>query len=232
MKILALLLFGAAAGAAPAEFEAIHKRPFWTNQKGIVSIEDTELCFSTASKEPKRQCWEYQDIQHLDRISSTELALLSYEDVAWKLGRDRTYRFELTSGEISDALFEEVSEKIGRPVTDRVVGKPGAAEQELAVKRLEAFGGSEGALYITPERIVYLAQGEKRSRSWLVERDVESVWSSDPYRLEVHVYEGEAGSLRKPRAYKFALKERIDTEFYRRLKLRLYKVDRARDLVP
>ena len=232
MKTLALFLFAIVAGAAPLEFEAVRKKPYWKDQQGVVSIGDSAVCFVAGAKGAERRCWTYRDIQHLNRVSPTEFSLLSYEDVAWKLGRDRTYRFELTSGELSDALFNEITARIGRPATDRVAGKPAEVERELAVKRLETFGGSEGALYLTPERIVYLAQGEKRSRSWLLARDVESVWSSEPYRLEIHVHEGAAGSFRKPRVYKFALKEPLDAEFYRRLKLRLYEIDRQRDLTP
>ena len=59
-----------------------------------------------------------------------------------------------------------------------------------------------------------------------------AVWSSEPYRLEVHVYEGAGGAFRKPTVYKFALKSPLNGDFYRRLNLRLYAVDRERSQMP
>ncbi len=222
-----------AASAFPeTTFEAIRKKPLWLDQKGTVRIDDSGVSFTPAGKDEKTRTWSYRDIQHLDRISTTAFALLSYEDVAWKLGRDRTYRFEITSGEFSDALFEQVASRIGKPATDRVTEAPATAEQEIPAKRLETFGGAEGDLYFSPERIVFSSEAAQQSREWTIERDVASVWSSDPYRLEIHAWEGSPGAFRKPRVYKFALKAPLNAEFYRRLKLRLYDLDRARGLTP
>lgn len=232
MRLLAAFLFvDTVLGAA--QFDVIRKKPLWLDQAGTLRVEDSQICFTPAGDDEERRCWAYgADIQHLDRVSPTELALLSYEDVAWKLGRDRLYRFELVGGELSDDLFAEMAARIGRPVTDRV--PPDAADSDLGIpaKRLRTFGGSEGAVYLSPERIVYRTDAESESREWRLDREVASVWASDPYRLEIHVYEGNSGSFRQPERYKFALKEPLDPETYRRLKLRLYEIDRERDLSP
>lgn len=229
MKILALLSLAAVLGFGQSEFDAVRKKPLWRDQTGVVRIDDTGILFSSKGDD-KARSWRYEDIQHFDRISPTEFTLLSYEDVAWKLGRDRTYRFVLSSEELSDELFEKVSDRIGKPATDRVTERPASAQQELPVKHLTTFGGSEGTLYLSAERIVYFTEARKQSREWLLDRDVQSVWSADPYRLEVHVYEGNPGAFRKPQVYKFALKRPLDADFYRRLKLRLYELDRERGL--
>lgn len=232
MRILSLLLLACVVGAAQTEFEVIRKKPLWFDQKGTVTFGELDVSFTSSDKDDKVRSWKYRDVQHLDRVSPTEFILLSYEDVAWQLGRDRSYRFALVSGELSNELFDSVVARIGKPATNRVVDPPGAVEQELPVKHLLTLGGSEGTLYFSPERVVYSTQEAKQSREWLLDRDVHSIWSSDPLRLEVHVYEGNPGEFRKPRVYRFALKQPLDPEFYRRLKLRLYDIDRERNHMP
>ena len=232
MRVGAVFLFFHVFLSA-AQFEVVRKKPLWLDQKGTLRIEKSEVCFAPAGDDEEARCWAYAtDIQHLDRVSPTELALLSYEDVAWKLGRDRFYRFELEGGELSDALFTEMAARVGRPVTDRVPPEALEAESGLPAKHLKTFGGSEGSIYFSPERIVYRTDAEGESREWRLDREVASVWASDPYRIEIHAYEGNPGAFREPERYKFALKKPLDPEIYRRLKLRLYEIERERDLAP
>lgn len=230
MKLLALFVLAAAAGTAQQELEVVRTKTLRPNQAGVLRISDSELCFEPKGKQ-EAHCWAYQDIQSLDRVGPAELELLSYEDVAWKLGRDRSYRFELRGGELSDALFDRLAEAVGKPVTDRVVAEPSGSYQTIPAKHLKTLGGSEGELLLAPDRIVYLSDADEQSREWRLDREVESVWSADPYRLEVHVYEGRAGSFRQPKVYRFALKKPLDPELYRRLKLRLFEIDREHGLV-
>jgi hypothetical protein len=232
MKTLILLLLTTGLVVAQTSFEVVHKKSLWFDQKGTVRIDDSGISFQPGGKDEKTRAWAYDDIQFLDRVSSTEFRLLSYEDVAWKLGQDRRYRFVLTSGELTDKVWDYAAARIGTPITDRAGSRPVSAEQELPVKHLTTLGGSEGVLFLSTERIVYQTEARKKSRDWLVTRDVQSVWSADPYRLELHVYEDKRGSFRAAKVYKFALKKPLDAEFYRSFKLRLYEVDRRRDLTP
>jgi len=230
MRVLTLFLLAASLGTAQEEFEVVLKKPLWLDQEGTLRVSDSGVCFASKGEGEAARCWDYADIQHLDRVSSTELRLLSYEDVAWKLGRDRDYRFELLAGELPDVLFDRMTERIGKPVTDRLVQEPAEAEDKIPAKHLKTLGGSEGSIHISQERIVYLTEASEQSREWRLDREVASVWSSDLYRLEVHVYEGNAGAFRQPKVYKFALKSPLDPKLYRRLKLRLYEIDRERGL--
>ena len=88
MKILALFSLVAVLGFGQTEFDAGRKKPLWLDQTGIVRFDETGILFS-ANGDEKTRSWKYEDIQHFDRVSPTEFTLLSYEDVAWKLGRDR-----------------------------------------------------------------------------------------------------------------------------------------------
>jgi len=229
--ILLLAHFFAVAAAAQV-FEVEIDKPLWFDRKGSLEFGEAEISFRPSGKKARTLTWAYRDIQFVDRFGPKEFRLLSYEDVAWKLGRDRSYDFEITSGELSDELFDQVTARIGKPAIDRVVTEPANAQQKLPAKHMTTLGGSQGTLYFAPERIVYSTNAHERSREWTLERDIHSVWSSDPYRLEVHAYEGNPGAFRKPRVYKFALKQPLDAGFYRDLKLRLYEIDRRRDLKP
>ena len=210
--LLTVLLLTA---AAPAQtFEAAELRGPWLDRHGNLTVSESGLTFQT----PKAEwSWEWTDVQLLDRVSPTRLDVLTYEDSAIRLGRDRRYRFELAS-ELSDELWQTVRARFGRPVTDRAAAPAETPKLAVPVKRLRGWFGSEGRLVFLEDRIKYETDADTRARSWRFGKEIESVWSADPYQLEVHVRE--AG--RRPEVYRFELKERLPAEVYRDLKLRLY----------
>ncbi len=228
MILAALFLLASTAGAAQTSFEVKWKKALRPDQAGTLRIGEHGLAFQPSGKKARERSWTYADIQHFDRLGPTEVEVRSYEDSAWRFGQDRRYRFVLQDGEIDDRLHEKVVLRVGKPATDRVAPPPVGAELELPVKHLKRRGSSQGTLYVTPERIVYSTPTPKRSREWTLDRDVEAVWSSDRYRLEVHVFDGREGYVRQPTVYRFALKRPLDGEFYRRLKMKLYDLERAR----
>lgn len=203
------------------------KRSFWPDTPGELSITEEGIAFRETNKE-ESPAWAYRDIQSFDRISKTEFVILSYEDQRWKLGRDRPYHFKVTSGELSDEVFERIRQRLNKPVTDRVIGEVPNAEYRIPVKHLHSFGGCEGELIFTPEAIYYSTTDKEDARKWRVKEEIQSVWSADPYSLELHVYEDNRREFSRARAYKFSLKEPLDPEFYRRLKLKLYNLDASR----
>ena len=176
--------------------------------------------------------WSYEEIQSFDRISLVEIEILTYEDVAWRLGQDRSYRFTLLSGEMDDQLFESMAEKIGRPVTDRIVKEGPDDAARLPVKHLKPFGGSEGQLIFGESAIYYATDAPKQSREWRLDRSVESVWAANRYQLEVHVFEAGRRDFDDTRVYRFQLKEPLDPDFYRNLKLRLYGLRSEDRVIP
>lgn len=227
MKKLAPLLLIVASCFAQSEFEAVRKKALWPDQHGTLRVDDAGISFAPDGEPEHERFWAYEDIQHFDRLTLTEFVLLSYEDISWQLGRDRRYRFVLGTGEISDELYQRIAEQMDKPATNRVVRAPDVVEQQLPAKNLTMLGGSKGTLYLSKGRIVYLTEAHEKSREWLVGRGLDSVWSSDAYRLEIHAYEGDPGSFRKPAVYKFALKKPLDPEVYRRFKLELYELDHS-----
>ena len=218
-----LFLFFLASSVASAEtaFEVIHKNRFWPDGKGVLRITQEAIEFDAADKEHSRR-WTYRDIRFLDRVGPHEIVLHSYEDVALHLGRDKRYRFLITSGEFTEPEFKRISNKIGKPVANRSFALPPGRHDEIPVKHPHRFGGCEGKLLFTESRIFYEAGNERHSREWVLERDVESVWSADPYHFEVHVHEGGRRRFSRIRIFRFDLKQAIDAEFYRSLKLQLH----------
>jgi hypothetical protein len=197
------------------------KRSSWPDAQGELSITETGLEFRERNKEASRT-WPYRDIQTIDRRSRTEFAILSYEDQWWKLGRDRQYTFRVTSGELTDELFERIRVGLAKPVTDRVIGEVSGVERRLPVKHLHSLGGCDGELIVTPETIYYQTEHAEDARAWRLASDISSFWSGQPYELELHVYENNSREFSRTRTFKFSLKEQLDPEFYRNLKLRMY----------
>lgn len=231
LRTIALFIAAVAVGSAQTSFEAVRKKALWPDAEGTLVLGDDGIEFRRGD-DGESKSWAYDDIQSLDRISPVQIVILTYEDVSWRLGQDRSYRFTLLSGELSDQLFESMAEKIGRPATDRVVEKGPADAPRLPVKHLKPFGGSEGELIFAESAIYYATDAPKQAREWRMDRDVESIWAANRYQLEVHVFEAGRRDFDDTRVYRFQLKEPLDPDFYRNLKLRLYDLRSEDRVIP
>lgn len=221
-----------AASALPeTTFEAIRKKPLWPNANGTLAVTEEGIEFRREDPEDSHK-WTYQDIQRFDRVSPSEIAIVTYEDVAWQLGRDRSYRFTLVSGAIDEVLFQQIVSKIGLPATDRVVADVPEDAPRLPVKQLKRFGGSEGELVFGDAAISYVTDAPRQSRRWQIDREVESIWAQNRYELEIHIFEAGRRDFSTTRIYRFELKEPLDPELYRGLKLRLYDLRAEERVIP
>jgi hypothetical protein len=115
-----------------------------------------------------------------------------------------------------------MTNKIGRPVIDRIPEQGPAAAPRLPVKHLKPFGGSEGNLIFGESAIYYVTDAPKQAREWRLHREIDSVWAANRYQLEVHVFEAGRHDFDDTRVYRFQLKEPLDPDLYRKLKLQLY----------
>jgi hypothetical protein len=224
MKYLALFVILSAQPLAAQTYRVVHEKTLWRDARGTIEIGEQGITFKTDRGQEGRT-WKYEDIQYFDRISEKQFVILSYEDQTILLGRDRRYEFRITEGALTDEVFRRISARFGKPVTNRVVTRPAGVEYEIPVKHLHTLGGCEGVLDFTGDAIYYITADKKDIREWRLARDVQSVWSSDPYRLEVHTYDDNRREFSQTRAYQFELKKPLDAEFYRRLKLKLLGLD-------
>ena len=200
------------------------KKRFWPDGHGKVQIGEKAITYE-ASKKDESWTWEYPDIQYIDRISIKEFVILTYEDRRLAFGRDRQFHFVVTEGELDDGLFRTITARLGKPVTDRVVPAQVAAEYSVPAKHLHTFGGCEGVLKFAGDTIYYVTEHREDAREWKLGRDVQSVWSADSYQLEIHAYDNNRREFSRTRVYNFQLKEALNQDFYRNLKLELYSLE-------
>ncbi len=219
-----LLSIAIATIAAGQTLSVTEQKPLWRDGHGQVEITRDGIRY-TADDEKDSRDWSWLDIQYFDRISPTEFVILTYEDQKSRLGRDREYHFKVDEGELTDASFATISARLQRPVTDRVIPRTTNASYSIPVKHLHAFGGCEGELEFAKNAIYYRTDNEKDAREWQLDRDVESVWSTDPYHLEIFVYDNNRREFSRTRVYRFDLKERLDPAFYRSLKMKLLHLE-------
>ena len=206
----------------------------WRDGQGVIEINNQGISYTAQGKtggsdltnRSPTLSWTWTDIQYFDRLSRKEFVVVTYKDDWRLLGRDREYRFRLKNGEISDALFQTIAHRLDRPVTDRVPPpKTLSPDYVIPVKLDRTFGGSEGELKFTDDAIYYVTPNRREGRRWLLDRDIVSVWSNDPYRLEIRAYDNNRREFSRTATYKFDLKKKLDSDFYRRLKLRLYDLE-------
>ena len=221
--LLLLVVLPGLLPAAETSFDVIHHKALFADGRGVLSISDEGIRFDAKHADNSRS-WNYLDIQFLDRVSPTELIVLTYEDIRRFAGRDKRYRFRLTSGAIGDDLFSEMTRRLGRPVSNRVFT---LSEQEVrldvSAKHLHRFGGCQGRVLATAGAIYFKSDDKSHSHEWLLDRDVDSVWSADRYQLDVHV-RSPGGPVHPIERFRFLLKEPLDAHWYRRLKLELYEL--------
>lgn len=220
--LLPLTLFVATLQAET--FSVVQQKTLWRDGRGKIHITDDGISYE-AAKEKESRAWKYVDIQYFDRISEKEFVVLTHEDRKRYLGRDREYRFVITDGELTDDLFQTISHRLGRPVTNRLPRDVSNADYVVPVKHLHGLGGCEGELKFTKDAIYYVTDHREDAREWLLARDVQSAWSMNPYEIEIHVYDNNRHEFSRTRVYKFNLKAPLDESFYRALKLKMYGLE-------
>ena len=228
MKLPTVLLLALPLVGGETSFEAKWKKSIRPDVAGTLSVHEQGIRFQPEKENKQVLEWSFEDVQHFDRASSTEVAIQSYSDSISRLGRDRWYRFVLVDTTFPDELHARVANRIGRPATDRVAREPADAEVAIPAKNVRLLRGSEGMLYFTPEWVIYATERRGHSRAWRLDRDVEAVWSSDPYRLEVHVLGGSESFARQPDVYQFSLKQRLDRSYYDGLRMKLHSLRNSR----
>ncbi len=248
-SVLLLVFAGLLSGETfPAKLE----KPLWPDRQGAIEINDQGITYTAPEKKygpqwfgiqhagreldrltnrPHSLSWKWLDIQYFDRISRKEFVVLTYKD-DWRFpGQDKEFRFRITKGELTDGLFRNISSHLERPVNDRVPPGKFTDVYAIPVKRERALGGSEGDLEFTGNAIYYVTENKTDGRTWLMDRDIVSVWSNDPYRLEIRAYDNNRREFSRTATYKFDLKQKLDPEFYRALKLKLYALEKNNEVI-
>ena len=206
-----ILVLSSTLQAQEVRFPVRHDRMLW-DRTGELIFGETGIEYRTKNKGDART-WKYEDIQQLGLLSPKELTILTYEDSKWKLGKDLFYRFKITSGEMTPALWTRLQAKLKRPVVSALIPQDIAPKFTIPVKHLRGFGGTQGMLEIGDEYILYKTAVPKDSRIWRYE-DISSVGTTGPYQVRLTSMdraENESGSERN---FVFSLKERLAPKAY------------------
>ena len=206
-----LLLVCSALQAQEVRFPVRHDR-LLRDRTGELIFGETGIEYRTKEKGDART-WKYEDIQQLGLLSPKELTILTYEDSKWKLGKDLFYRFKITTGEITPALWTQLQAKLKRPVVSALIPPDIAPKFTIPVKHLRGFSGTQGMLEIGDEYIIYKTAVPKDSRIWRYQ-DISSVGTTGPYQLRLTSMDRTEGESGGERNFVFSLKERLAPEAY------------------
>lgn len=210
--IAVLLVPASGAGAAGPPFElSVKKDRVWGASRGTLVFGQDGVEYRTTDEDDAR-LWSYDDIKQLQILSPSRIAVLTYEDQGrFKLGADRTFRFEVVERAVSSDLVTFLLDRITRPVVTAVMPRDdGEPLFRANVKHQRQGRGSEGTLVMHDTRLVYLTERDGESRYWRF-GDVYAVLRLDRFRLQVLAYEGGSGETRP---FVFELKTELPDGFY------------------
>ena len=216
--VLLLLVLGIAYPAFAQAVQVRHDHDPWGACEGELVVDENGIQYVT-DKEDHQKSWAWIDIQGFDRWSPERFSVLTYEDLKWHLGLDRNFDFTVLPGEaaLEEAAFAIIERNLIRPVTDRIP-KVDEPEYQVPVKHIHVFGGCEGVLTFGRDRVVYETTHVRDARSWGRDKHIANVWSSNPYELELRVFEENRRAFDKTTRFLFQLKEPLDVGYYERLR--------------
>jgi hypothetical protein len=197
--------------AEEVRFPVQHQR-LLKNHAGELIFGETGIEYRTKAKGDART-WKYEDVQQLGLLSPKEITIITYEDSKWKLGKDLFYRFIVTTGEITPALWSQLQAKLKRPAVSALIPPDIVARFTIPVKHLRGFRGTQGMLEIGDEYIVYKTAVPKDSRIWRY-RDISSVGTTGPYQMRLTSMDRAENESGGDRNFVFSLKERLAPEVY------------------
>lgn len=182
------------------------------HRTGELIFGETGIEYRTKAKGDART-WKYEDIQQLGLLSSKELTIITYEDSKWKLGKDLFYRFKITNGKITPALWSQLQAKLKRPVVSALIPPDIVPKFTIPVKHLRGFSGTQGMLAIGDQYIIYKTAVPKDSRIWRYQ-DISSVGTTGPYQMRLTSMDRAENESGGERNFVFSLKERLAPEAY------------------
>ena len=192
IAILVVPASGAEAAGPPFEL-SVKKERVWGASRCTLVVGQDGVEYRTTDEDDARLWW-YDDIKQLQILSPSRIAVFTYEDQGrFKLGADRTFRFEVLEGAVSSDLVTFLLDRITRPVVTSVMPRDeGEPLFRAKVKHQRQGRGSEGTLVMYDTRLVYLTERDGESRHWRF-GDVYAVLRLDRFRLQVLAYEGGSG---------------------------------------
>jgi hypothetical protein len=194
---------------------------FWRKGSGTLTIDQDGISYTSEKDDGHNTDWSYSDIQEVKIESPQRISIRTYEDVWWKLNRERTLHFELVEGEIDPAVANFLRDRLPSVLVSAVFTPAADAAYRVPVKHKHAFGrGCEGQLLFSEEGIYYSASGSDHSRFWPI-KDIESLGRRSGSNIRLTAWEhSHSGSIRN---FQFQLKQPMDGETYKRIWRKIYE---------
>lgn len=185
----------------------LHRR--LTKTSGLLRIDGQGVEFRPAKGSPVR--WSFLEIHTFD-LTPHEVTLTGYENRAWHLPGDRSYRFDVSTP-IPPAVAAELRNRVGKPARNGDPEPSAMALTAIAARHRTHFGGSNGLLRFRDEGIDYVTPQTGDSRSWRW-GDIQTLSNPDAYHLTVFGY---------LETYSFDLKEPLKQKAYDGLNDEVYR---------
>jgi hypothetical protein len=206
-QISALLILGLSASSFAAEpfaFEVRH-RHLRKGAAGALHVSDDQLTFEERGKHKahSRQ-WRFDNIQQLT-LSSEVLRILTYEDSRLKLGQDREFVFDSLPEDLATKLYPVLSRRLDQRFVAALADDRVNALWEVPAKLRRWNGGSNGAIVVGADQVVYQTDSPEQSRTWRT-KDIDMISSSGPFDLTITTFELAGSNYAGHEDFHFALK--------------------------
>ncbi len=200
-----------ASGDPPYSLE-VKRSHLVGSSSGTLRITSEGVDYETAAKNETRR-WTYPDIKQLQIRSPKSIVVLTYEDQGrLKFGADRSFEFKVLNGSVTPEMVAFLLSQTNRPIVTAVLPpRTGTPLFSVPVKHERQGRGSDGALLMYTDALVYTTEHESESRYWRF-TDLYAALLLDPYRFQVSAYEGGAGDVR---TFDFLVKTALPDGFAR-----------------
>ena len=218
--VIALAVLGATADAEPVTIPVRHNH-LRKGGVGELRIDQSSMSFRESGKKRSHSReWAFEEIQQL-YVAPKVIRLLTYEDVSWKLGKDREYLFD----ELPEGSAQRVLAALRGRIDERrlVAAFPDPSMEpiwQVRAKLLQGRGGSEGTVLMGSDSIVYKSAEQNASRTWHLSQ-IHNISSSGPFDLTITVFEQDGSRFAGRRDYRFQLKTEMSEDRYNALWRRL-----------
>jgi hypothetical protein len=225
IALLILSLSGASLAADSIAVEVRH-RHLRHGAGGVLRVGDDRITFEEGGKhrEHARQ-WRFEDIEQLT-LGPTVLRILTYENPRWGIGSNREFVFDNLPEDLATKLYPVFSRRLDQRFVAALADDPALALWEVPVKLLQRTGGSQGAILVGGDRVVYRTETLEQSRTWRIP-DIETVSSSGPFDLTITTFELAGSNYAGRKDFHFALKRPLSEAEYNGL---WRKVNQAKGL--
>lgn len=185
---LLILLCAHLAYAQDLSFQVRHDH-LHKSGEGVLTFTEQMVRWEESKKPGHSRSWRYAEIQRLE-LTPGHVRILTYEDIGWKFGRDREYRFDHLPANLAPTVHPFLTQRLDQRYLAHIADPSLNPVWEVPAKLLLGRGGPNGSLKVAVNQIVFDGGERGESRTWKFS-DVINVNSSDPFELTITTIEGE-----------------------------------------